>query len=688
MSLSPIEKYRNFIQTHPQYNNSVLSPDIVLSIMLNEGIISKSEMAEIKATPSLFSFEKLSSPDINSLFGANFSNTKQSSSDNYVEIREYYHKNFPELLLDDKGLIDMEQFSFEKLQERYDREDTYCLSNTRLDGEKETLIFDKKTDKWLYKYYKDKNSDGYIEYNEQPLKTVFVSDGRVYSVIEANKDGLAYKTNYDESSKITQRAVYDQNGKELEMALYSAGEPYLVTTQNSNNYVLVKDLVKDLSAKNALNLPSVRNSIKHNILDRITPENVIGILDNFKEVYGGKSLNDEILTHSGLKPNEKMDFIKHLDDCVRELSKMEYLVAYKPIADGISEYICDNLIRDIYGPGSGNLENDLKMLNANNIKDVLKMYKQKTVEINGKDPDKPVENLLTAIDNEWGLFGKRKELKNYVVSMAMHGQASDKYVDDIKSDIESHKNDNKNLEIDINRLFNRSIAQESDFVEYKAPNGLIDEDFIQGNTGNCWLIAPLQTITNNSKTKEFLENCIKLDKKTGDAQVYLKGVDLCYNISAKDIKNSNYLSIGDGDIRIFELAVDKYIKENAYNKNNDEDIKIDLNGNDPQFAFNLLLGCGDTYTLESYPSVIDEFNDADKLFVAATSVDFQNTQEKVLHKDDGSNVEIKPNHAYAVKGSDEENVYLSDPALEPSVTLKVSHKEFLEYMSFITKAVI
>ena len=38
--------------------------------------------------------------------------------------------------------------------------------------------------------------------------------------------------------------------------------------------------------------------------------------------------------------------------------------------------------------------------------------------------------------------------------------------------------------------------------------------------------------------------------------------------------------------------------------------------------------------------------------------------------------------------SDEENVYLSDPALEPSVTLKVSHKEFLEYMSFITKAVI
>ena len=66
MSLSPIEKYRNFIQTHPQYNNSVLSPDIVLSIMLNEGIISKSEMAEIKATPSLFSFEKLSSPDINS----------------------------------------------------------------------------------------------------------------------------------------------------------------------------------------------------------------------------------------------------------------------------------------------------------------------------------------------------------------------------------------------------------------------------------------------------------------------------------------------------------------------------------------------------------------------------------------------------------------------------------------------
>ena len=200
--------------------------------------------------------------------------------------------------------------------------------------------------------------------------------------------------------------------------------------------------------------------------------------------------------------------------------------------------------------------------------------------------------------------------------------------------------------------------------------------------------SPLQTITNNSKTKEFLENCIKLDKKTGDAQVYLKGVDLCYNISAKDIKNSNYLSIGDGDIRIFELAVDKYIKENAYNKNNDEDIKIDLNGNDPQFAFNLLLGCGDTYTLESYPSVIDEFNDADKLFVAATSVDFQNTQEKVLHKDDGSNVEIKPNHAYAVKGSDEENVYLSDPALEPSVTLKVSHKEFLEYMSFITKAVI
>jgi len=74
----------------------------------------------------------------------------------------------------------------------------------------------------------------------------------------------------------------------------------------------------------------------------------------------------------------------------------------------------------------------------------------------------------------------------------------------------------------------------------------------------------------------------------GNVTVELKGVEKKYVISAEEIEKSNHLASGDPDIRAIELAVDKYLKELAYEMTDNGDIDFssaDLNGEYSDFAF-------------------------------------------------------------------------------------------------------
>lgn len=109
-------------------------------------------------------------------------------------------------------------------------------------------------------------------------------------------------------------------------------------------------------------------------------------------------------------------------------------------------------------------------------------------------------------------------------------------------------------------------------------NGII-EDFKQGKTGDCYLLAPLMTMQYNPTTAKILKDNIKKNED-GSIQVRFIGAERLkqiaqgkkkeclitgnYTITQKEFqeaRNSGKYSTGDDDVLCYELAFEKYRKE-------------------------------------------------------------------------------------------------------------------------------
>jgi len=248
-----------------------------------------------------------------------------------------------------------------------------------------------------------------------------------------------------------------------------------------------------------------------------------------------------------------------------------------------------------------------------------------------------------------------------------------KYCEDILSDMKLHKNDPDRILVDFKRLKSRNTLK-SENIEVTKPNGKIDIDFKQGNTGDCWLLAGVISLCKKENGKNKLESLLKVDEKTGDVTVTLKGANKTYKITAQEIENADYLSGGDGDMRALEIAFDKYIRELAYNKEVSSD-NVDIQGNTTHYLYQVLLGDGKD--LGKYnKSMNDVFNNPDKSFCLGCSMfdaSFSETIE-ALTNSKGEPVDFVTGHAYAVEKADEKFVYLVNP-WDSSDTLKITHEK-------------
>jgi len=120
--------------------------------------------------------------------------------------------------------------------------------------------------------------------------------------------------------------------------------------------------------------------------------------------------------------------------------------------------------------------------------------------------------------------------------------------------------------------FNETVN--SVFGKDKGVNGEIDEAVFQGNTGDCWLISGILSMSYTDDGAELIKNAITKNDD-GSYTVKFDGVDKEYTITEDELESANKkgfleglgvkkseYSTGDDDVLLIELAMEKLVNEN------------------------------------------------------------------------------------------------------------------------------
>lgn len=131
------------------------------------------------------------------------------------------------------------------------------------------------------------------------------------------------------------------------------------------------------------------------------------------------------------------------------------------------------------------------------------------------------------------------------------------------------------------RISNYPIFDANMMSNHNKVDGKID-DFMQGDTCDCWFLAAVKSLVQSKEGKECIKNSIRLNKD-GSYSVFFQGDNSKkeYRFTQKEIDNANDLSSGDGDTRLLEMAARKYFESKHE--------KLENYGNG-QKAYNLLIG--------------------------------------------------------------------------------------------------
>jgi len=301
--------------------------------------------------------------------------------------------------------------------------------------------------------------------------------------------------------------------------------------------------------------------------------------------------------------------------------KVHCFEVYNPISEALYKDITAKTSLGL--PTTGNdFEKHIKQITPDNVIQVLDGYK------NRHD-----ESLLDAINSEWGLS------------------------DDVKTRVLKHLND--------------CIIKST---HWQRPNCKFDENFEQGQIGDCWFLASIAAAKRSPKGREILNNTIKKNAD-GSYTVKFKGADKAYTVTPLELlSNSDYAS-GDPDVRVLELAAQKHYK-------------IGIEGGNAAWGLDLLLGTDNMWknlgrSFKSKPNpdeiaallrnpnavITTSINPYSKLY----GVIFKEVKNDAEYKD-----EIATSHEYALVGIDSKYVYLQNP-WDTSKTIKIPFDVFDDY---------
>ena len=350
-----------------------------------------------------------------------------------------------------------------------------------------------------------------------------------------------------------------------------------------------------------------------------------------------------------------------------------------------------------------NLGDTIKEINADNVIEIMEHYSK---------TDKKSPSLINDIMGEIGLQEKRIEyimhIKNAIIE---HYKNLGVVVDDISAEFDKEIQyqmdkitplNGEYLDILIKQLSDREDALSVEGAENTSPNGVIDSEFAQGTTGDCWLLASLIAINNTPKGKEILEKTLKVNDD-GSVTVHLQGVDKTYTITEEELENNSQLATGDMDVRAIEIAMNKYFKEERGVNNH-----LDINANRAAIAYEILTGETCSYARKNYSfnynankgsleivssitqnrigitdDIIDNFNTENLVTtVSSHSIPFSEVSEEYER-----DFILYNNHAYTVKSADEEFVYLINPH-NSKKTISISRTLFKKFFNRISQTML
>ena len=671
--------YNNYINKHPEYN--VLSLDAVYLRMKEEGVITQEQYNTIKKG-LIFDFKSQKSNtdnDWKSILGFNAAGTNKKN--NRVNTKNCptplvpvkYHSKFSDLEIDNNGSIKNEQFEFNYLKTRY-LAAGYSVKQT-----KEGSIVYKNGEHYL-EYKKDKF--GAITYNiyknGKVNQSVEIIKGKIANSITYNEDGSSACLRYvkGNTNKIYSRTDNYSNGKNTITYYRENGDiEYVLDDRGRIDYAGNKPFSQLIGAEKTFpGLQTLKNAIKFKdfkLVKKIVEQgihsgNVLKVLEEYEKL------------------GQKSDLLKDLKifgtNGVNLIENIEQTIA-KTGTQGVG-YIAKALYYDMKGLGSGDLERHIKMINKDNVGPLMEAYKRtaynETVGGGHSNGLKNIEDLLTAIEGEWIDPHKKSLMRNHIIKAAMEN-SKNKFVGDIKRDIDEHvKNkDWHKLTVDLVRICQR--AENSGEVKFIKPNGKFDSPADQKGSGDCYLVSTVNAMIAKPALKKKLEDMITI-LSNGDAKITMKGNNKTYYISADDIKNSNYLSSGDGDMRIIEIAYDRYVRDEAYA---DKD-------------FIEKYGVGDGGIQRCFlEALFGEQNDENYMDVAAKDFDPKsfNSNPKTAYvfcvgpgiisahgayyaiNSKGEKVYIEHKHGYSVVGVNDKGIQIINP-WHSSDVLTVTYEEF------------
>ena len=581
-------------------------------------------------------------------------------------------EEYSELPFNSNGDIDFDEFTVEKLKAKYP-EPEYKVDVNYEDGEYITIK--NKDNKFILSYVSTTNLKNEkiqtvsFEHNGIPTSLSYLSDKfsqRTTFNIDGDKYFINIQETFDENGELIRKSVWNEDNTSYVQQEYSNGILCEETTFTKNSKdmfeiteeknilsdKLIPDIIKRIEAiESGSNFPPRIDDIVNNILNGISPNTVFSVLFDYKESTGRNLIQDIIDNKLGLDYETQKKILTHITSAnsVTSIHEME------PYFEG--QKLGYELQFALKYNDKEMLKETLDKVNKDNVKFVLdNIYDRANNSFFSDYSNKLYTQLLSVLGADDG-----KYITNFANSMIENINEKGGYTKDIIEDWNSNLGSFNGTIINFTRLTNRCQAGQNSTITGK-PDGKIDINNVQQKgTGDCWLIASVLSATNkNQKGLDCINSMLSVDSN-GNVTVELKGVNKKYVISAEEIEKSNHLASGDPDMRAIEIAVDKYIKENAYMTTDNGSLdfsQADINGDRQYFAYNILFG-NECYC-ENPDLLNEDYNSENQVYSLSFDKD-PNIEAKVLDSNEKQTVDIIGRHAYAIKGSDEKYIYLINP---------------------------
>lgn len=718
----------------PKYKGK--APSTIAQMLLKDNLLTPSQYRQLLNSPMFTLIPPKTAPkDGYENFGLNLS-TKQNYVDRgemlSIEAPKKYHRRFPLLELDSKNNIDMAQFDLDSLKRRYPS-DKYNVQSEITDNG--TVLYNvtvKKTGKLIFSIDASKKDidsiSVYMDNGNDKRTMVYIYRGKIekYNVNEV-VDNRFESSFYDAQGKLVSKNIRElDNSKKSYRISYINGKPYkkiYVDKKIPEENYLVKDLIDDIYAKSKLGLPTTRESLKGNILTRITKDNISEVMAEY-EKQTGQDLIEAVKNEIGIKASQPALYLKLINH-------IETLYFKYGDARLSGEKLAERLYDTINAGNEKETSKYVKMLTPKNIKYVISAYKGDSYKHRDEsvllttvgvllDYNKvydelaewisPYTGLLEAIEKSNIKADVKKDYIKKIIDVALK-DLHPAVVERTQKDISTHPADSHKIEVDILAARNTN-PNDTDFKNFALLNfykkkiqervknnseGIGDIVVKQGYTGDCWLLSGLISIMSRPQLRTMLEKLVLYDEKTKTYTVNLLQYNKKYEITENDIKSNPYLSSGSNKINALEVAIDKFIRELAY-KNKDRLFPIDeefgyadyitIDSGHESFLYYALFGANKSKSVTPPNPLTTDFNNQSVLYnISFGGKERIEIPDVAVCKDNPKLSTLHTRHAYSIIGSDKENVYIVNP-WDSSAIITIKRTDLAKIKTRITGYIV